>query len=663
MSNDDEDDKGFDFDPRTLWLEIRFKLLIALMVAAFVTVLLNYFILKDALPKYSAMAVIIRHQKNMGYTQNIPYLYLQLDASTVIETFLVEQNVRRIADRLGEQYSAEALIGKIKVENVGRSAIINVKAKWHTAQGAADIANAISEIFLESYRKIQNASAEKIRHYYQQELIIAKTNLSKLNQNIDKFKKKNNIYSYKNKVASLYEKRTELEIKLVKLKLTKTEMEENTKGIALKLQGLPEIVVISTLNRSNDEELMASLRDELDTIQHRYTRENPKVQNLLKKIELFEQQLQQRKETKNDNKKASIQHTTGKNDLYLELEVQQIRYQLALEAVLLQTEQLTNEIDSINYELNKISSLTEQYDNLVILVESAKRHVISMDTRLTEAKIAIEANTSDYDILERAKPSAETDLSLRSFLGLTGGIVFALGGCVIIVLREARNSTVKTNFELNRHLAVESFGTLPDKSTVDITTFYSHFQLISEAIQQRLDSTENHLNLIASLSGGEGKSFVINELAEAYSRQQKKILIIETLYEQNTQEEQYSINKALYSLDRQQKLHFINLSSQADKGYFHFDQAVFLDTLDHERIAFFIKKMNQHYDMILWECFIPTNHLQLFSSLCRHAGVITLIAKSRSTERDDINRLYNHLQANDAPQLGVIVNHVKKDYL
>ena len=642
------------FDPGVLWFQLRQRWWIPFVVATLVVVISFIgakLMIKDS---WEAKTILIRHNKNMSSQSDVPYLYLQIDFNTVLETILVRENLESVIKRLSLKEKPTDLYKQIKVKRGNRSDVINISATRSDRQEAVSVVNAVSDVFIESYASIQNASALKIYNYFTEELKFEKIKLGELDEKDYNFRRKHKVVSIDAQMAMNYQKIRELDIKMIDSKVKTSEIKAKYEATKEKIQHVDKKVPLETIVKSESFLHISQLRKDLHTLQRRYTDENPKVRHLMQKISIYEN------EQKNPKTNTDTTETVyGQNPVYLELGFELIRYELDLLVSGTALKNYKKAIDDIQANLASLNKLNRDYKFISEEVDQQRNMLLTVKSRLTEAKLALGSNTGDFDIIEKAIPPPHPKPAHRKLIALALGMLSFII-CVGVLLAKAfLSKTIKTEFDVRHHLKSVCLGQIPKKEEVNEKVYYAAMQITLENIENRR-IRDNNIVLVSNDGCEQDSSMLTSELIAFYVWHNKRVLHIEST-ENSDCMASARINDSLYHGN--QEWIPLAISDHIDKAYFFCDKSIYINYINQATLHQHINTIAKDYDVLIWDMFKPHNHLQLYTAISRTASVVLFVARSFVSERKDIDKTISYLHEKGVRDVGILIDQVPASLL
>lgn len=453
-------------------------------------------------------------------------------------------------------------------------------------------------------------------------------------------------------MASNYQKIQTLEIKYIESQVATDEKRAKLQATISKLTTIPKEIPLETMVEGAALNRINGLRENLQLLKLKYTSQNPKVMAMEQKIATLQ--------SNSDNTSVTSQASTkiyGQNPLYLELELEKIHYEFDLYVSDQSLAGYRLGINNTKDSLKRLSALRQEHQRHQDQMIEYRNLVNTLEGRVTDSKLALESNISDFEIIENALPPKYPERSYRKLIAVTASVFGFTVSALILIARVLFDPRVKTRNDLDPKRLI---GVLPDKDSIEECHYYSAFQsLFSNLEQLRSESeTQSKLITLSSTHEHEGKSTIAHALTDFYLRQGKRVLYIESVEESDGVDEAV-LNPFIYG--KQSQWQPLNIAERIDHAYFVYDQDIYLNYLDKTTFDVTIDTISQDYDVVIWELFPAQRHLQLYSVINNSPAAILLIAKSLFTRKDSLNQVINYLSEKKIKPIGILLTQVPKD--
>lgn len=646
-------------DLHAFWVSVQYKLLIPVIVAILIatgTFKLTKMMIPD---KWEASSFLIRHDKNISKQSSVPYLYLNTDINTLLETILLRENLEHVIATLELDITPRDLHSHVNINKTSKSDVIEVKVTWGDPETAVQIADQICKTFLQNYTQIQNSATLEIYEYYVKKLETTKFELSKARLAESDFRSQNDVLDFEAQKENLYKYLSQLELRYVDENVKRNDLSSQLAHIKEQLSGTPAKVVISELLRTNEGNRTKALKSELEVLRKRYTEDNPKVQHLLHQISVLESEEQNRNPL--DPKFDEVEF--GPNPLHEELLLRKMSFESQLYAIDGNLNAYNASIDEIKKRIERLSQLAQTHYQLTQNIDSKEELISKLNTRVIEANLALESNISDFDILEQATLPEFPKRSFRKIIAIALAVVFAGAITLFILLKEFVNTSLKTAHDLQHIQGADLSAVLPNKDQVSEKLFYAQFQLLFSEIAQALSKENGKLVTISSMLDGEGKSFIAGEVCAQFVKQGKRVLYIESEEFLEGISDQAIINDVLYQGKGLSDKTLNPVYDGLEKAYFKVDKDIYLNVLNDEQIQAFLASCYTEFDIVVWDVFPANRHLQLFRTISQCAEFNLIMTRSRNTPKAVMNKTIAMMNSWGIKNIALLINALPKKYI
>ena len=383
--------------------------MIPITLISLLTGLSSYLLISKYKSKvYMARTLLLRYEKGVSRTSDVPYLYPEINLNTLLETVKLPQNLEAVIDKLGLDLSESELFDIIYVQPGNRSNTIHIFVYYSDPVLAATIANTISEVYIDAYSRIFNSAAGKMYEYYLSQRNVVMKEVSEAEESLLAYREEKGLYMADEELKLKLKQLSETDLKHEEAGLKKKELASKVNDLKERIGKLPDTVKISETMTSQREKELQFLQRELELMLQKYTESHPEVLELKMKIEQLESELRDGSES---NKTLPDSETFAQNSLKQSLILELNRMENELNALDEQMEAYQEMMGNIQNELHDLSSVQETYFNLKQKVDSARELLDTVDKRISDARIARDANTHDIAILERAVPPVSPEAS------------------------------------------------------------------------------------------------------------------------------------------------------------------------------------------------------------------------------------------------------------
>jgi polysaccharide biosynthesis transport protein len=605
-------------------------------------------------PTWKANCYVIRAPKNMSTPVEMPYLYQTFDINTILETVRTRDVLTDVIEKLELNISPDDLFGHVEVQRGNRSHVLRFSASWNDAEMAATIANATAESFIFNNNKLQNSATLRIYNYYLEQQRMRLIAIEDITRQYEEHRAQYGVISIPHETQTRFDQLKEIELKMIDNSLKLTEMNSKIAEMQDKLDAVPDEVIMTWTYTQTDERKLLALEKELELLLSRYTRSNPKVVKVQTEIDEL------RKLMENTNKRDLPEAVTwGPSGLLDAYNIDKARFEAEREAAIKKNEEYQTTVDAIKGTLENLTHLQKEFFEIERQLELNKDILRLVEGRLAEAKMAMQSNVSDFEILEAAKTPTFPQGGRKKLIVLLTGILIFGAGAAYYVGKELLSTSVKSARDFSDAIRIPLIGTLPDETSVSKQVFFRNLQVMLDDILRKTQGISHPVITLGNDVPETGKSFVSKEIISILCQKQRRILYIDSLKEAVTDTEAYLINDYLY--ERSDSFSIDAANPQIHYAYFLADDDTFSSVLETNRIKQFLSRLTE-YDIIFWEIFDSGYNIQLFNSIASASSMLLLIARFDRSNRNVLARLVQFLGERDFHKIHGVLNYVPKDY-
>lgn len=364
----------------------------------------------------------------------------------------------------------ERLRNNIDVRVLEGSNVLKITVHWNDPILVKDIANTLSDVFIEKYTSFTQAQAKETTAFIKEQREIVKLNLDRAQDRVSRFNKEEGTLSLDQKIDSLNTQLTQLEVRKARidmdLELNKMQREELRKQLNLTEDDLSKFTskysTITTTDILNNDLInnlrarIASLEAEIVSISTLYTDEFPPL-------------IQKEEELKNARAKLNktLSNIVGgidmasKDPMYQDQVIELVRTQLQIETLERQNKSLAVLIEGMYKQVNTLPDKQVKYVNMIREANVNEKLFNLLLTREQEARIKEMANVWDIRVFDRAhqpldpirpKPLANT---------IFGAILGLLLGVGVSMMIEYFDDSFRTIADVESYLRLPVLAALP----------------------------------------------------------------------------------------------------------------------------------------------------------------------------------------------------------
>jgi len=405
-------------------------IIIITLLAVFTSAIMSYYVID---PVYEARSMLLvtmpaanqqqsvslQNQDNLESVINTMSRLPLMSMNTYVSQLTSDTMYQRVVDRLelDEQgYTAKNLAGMVKAEVAKDSNIIELKVQHTDPRLAADVTNALGEVYLEYLSERNQQQMTRSTDFLQEQ----KTeNDKKLNELLEEYRVFNSdvqsVEYLQKQFASVTDDLNKYQTSVDMAYTEARQLEAGVASLNAKLAGTPETV---TVNKANQDGTGVFASEEM----------NPIYVALSEKL---------------NEKEAELAEKTA-----------------SLEAMKATTERLRSELESLQVTLSTKQIKQQQMQNEITRLEGTQNMLAE---KITQTRIArsIDMGETSINIASPAlvpanpvKPNKQLNIAVALLLGLmvSVGLAFVL---------EFMDNTIKSPDDVQKHLGLAVVGTIP----------------------------------------------------------------------------------------------------------------------------------------------------------------------------------------------------------
>ena len=649
----------FKFDKRILLITIKRKIIFIFIVSFVTFMLFGIYAKITRQEKWTATAMMVKYDKHMASSRDIPYLYQDMNANTIMESFYRRTNLEETIDSLGLAISSQDLHGLVWIKRGNRANTYQVSAQHYDRELAVDLANTYCDIFIRNYNKMVNEPVYRTYSYFKKQLVIYNKDLVKVQKEIRQFQNDYNITSIDSEISRKNTLLNNIEMNILDSRINVNNLEAKIVEVDSKLPLYPDIQVpLGYWVDSPIDTRIYNKEKEIETKLKIYTNENPKIKKLYS-------ELVQLNEEKRESDKGQVVPTRinyGNDPIRYNLLLLRSEFETDLSGERKNLISYQEQIEDTKASVRYLSGLSDEFQILKNEEQSIRGRLSVTENRMIETKIAMDSNTSDFEVIDKAIPPRYPEATQAKVIAMLGGILAFLGLTIFYLMREFLDDTVKSDFDFDQTFNIKLLGEIPNKDSFALETYWSQIQIVFGQINTLLRGKRQSFISIGSDRSGTGKSFLIREFHDLYISRNKKVLWIETIEESDVEIEPYIINKNLYkneAFDPAKNVY--ELSKDQFKCYFLRDENSFVRVLDKPNLLDFIGTLKD-FDVIIWELFEVPYNMQLFSTISSVSDLLVMITRFRYSNKENCTTIIDFLKENLDIEVTGVLNDVQNPY-
>ena len=585
---------------------------------------------------YVANCGLIRQQITDTKNGILPPGYVNIQKSVIMNLFKSRAVLEETVKRLSLPYTAEQLFNNINVQSEKNSDYFFVSASSKDPTMAAALANTLSDVFIEEYKKLIRKNLEDLRDSYTRTQNDMEKQMEGLNEKLKTLRAENNLTTIESDVAFNNQRLLQVEDQLTRASSSMDSAKQALYELQGELANTPEEVVTSREKSTLMEDKLAEARNTLGEYEQIYARNNPLLiqqRELVKRLEADIEKAQQDEDALENEMNNKI--VVARNPAYTQILVSIAKQRAEISA-------LSNDI-KLN---NEIAVQLRARRELLALIQPVIRQ---MEIDLAQVKDQInnflDRSFSDISIQELAKPP-NTSLSRKR--GVWAIIGFVLGTFVAISIIfgcELFNLSVRSSVDVEQALKIKMLGMIPVLEQAYRANYYSALQTIVTNGEEYFSGISPEHPLLVVFAPNK-RSDIDEKIREEFCETLKirlgcNYVVISPLTEEDAASSSPApvlINDYLYQ--------FTDEAPKPDKEhrvFFKLDDLSFISPLTGDQIQR-VKTAYKSVSLIVWDLFAFELHRQLFAEIAHNADLTVIPMKYAQTSKLSVYRILQFLR-------------------
>jgi uncharacterized protein involved in exopolysaccharide biosynthesis len=415
---------GFPIDPLRLWHALRGGwqiVAVATVVGAFVGAAVAKKVVKQSFEAASVIAWESQTPLDLVTRQ------------TTIESVTLGPNLEQVKKKMDLNMPAKEVGTFFIVTSNENSKIINIKAMWASAEGAAEMANALTQAFLDSREKLARERQQSEIARYKAAVKEAERKAIAASAAYEKFRRENGILdiSQERELAITAAAKLSAEADAARAASQAAKSVLEGMGDAPSTPSAPSNALSEADRQQADADLkrLPALRNELAAARVQFSDEHPTVRRLLAEQDAVETRIKAR----GGSAAASVSSSRSRGNLEAKAREAEARRKQAEEAG-----------SALQDKLNKLSAVEGQAAVLLGEINVAEETLEAAKQMLNGAELAAQRPPQEFRVLEEAKPPEMAMSSSRKKVALVFPIAFLVLSLLGVVVWHLRRGDVVT---------------------------------------------------------------------------------------------------------------------------------------------------------------------------------------------------------------------------
>ena len=368
----------------------------------------------------------------------LPYKTQQYSFKTLLDTLKLPGTLDTAARRSGLIMPTTTFAQLVDVHLGKESKAFTVSVRFDDPVKAKELANNLADVFVQRNRELRRREIEKQLIHYRERLEASDNKALEATNSLREFEGTNEISDINTQLTVLLEKRQALELDVRALEGNLLAKQQEDINLSQSIESVPDMIVQASYYENPLGKHLEGLEWSLTQARGRYTDDNPKVKDLIQRIEKLRGQIVEQK-----NERSPSQ-TYAHNPVKQAISISQ--YTVKGEALRLETElkSLKPMLDELTQRINRLTRTRKQHEILTNQKESALVLMTDLRERVDSLNVLRQADLGDFELLEPARVPEMPSSDGRKMLILVLTVLIAGGSVVAALVLEFLNPRIRS---------------------------------------------------------------------------------------------------------------------------------------------------------------------------------------------------------------------------
>lgn len=598
---------------------------------------------------YVANCGLIRQQLADTKSNILPPGYVNIQKSVIINLFKSRAVLEETVKRLSLPYTAEQLFNNITVQSEKSSDYFYVSASSKDPTMAAALANTLSDVFIEEYKKLIRKNLEDLRDSYTRTQNELEKQLEELNEKLKTLCAENNLTTIESDIAFNNQRLLQVEDQLTRAASTMDSSKQALYELQGELANTPEEVVTHREKSTFAEDKLTQAEATLKEYEQVFAKNNPLLiqqRDLVKRMKADIEKAQQEEDSGENENDLNSKVVVARNPAYTQILVS-ISKQRAEITALSNDIKLNNEIAvQLRARRELLASIQPAIRQMEIDQAQYKDQINKNKVQIATIRNFLDRSFSDISIQELAKPPNKSLSRKRGVWAVVGFMLGTFVAISIIFGCELFNLSVRSSVDVEQALKIKMLGMIPVLEQAYRANYYSALQTIitnGEGFFSDLSPDHPLLIVFAPNKRADLDEKIREEFCETLKiRLGCNYVVIAPL----TEDEAASMNPPPVLIN-DYLYQFTDEAPKPDKEhrvFFKLDDLSFISPLTSDQIQR-VKTAYKSVSLIVWDLFAFELHRQLFAEIAHNADFTVIPMKYAQTSKLSIYRILQFLKS------------------
>lgn len=521
---------------RLLWgtWQRRIPIVVTMLVSSLLAIVLAITLFEPTWAGYTTLLKKEQQDEFRVGRYGLPFKLQKYAFKTLLDTLLLPGTLQQALQRSGVYLPPSDFAGLVDVNLSKESKAFTISVRWNDPLVAADLANNLASVFIERNQDLRRSEIETSLFKYRDRFESASFRATTIAEELRLYEKLNNISDIDKEISVMLEKRQEVEINASRLEGDVRAKTQGMLSLEDSINAEPKMIVQSSHFLNPMKKNLSELEWELAQARGRYTDANPKVKDLLQRIEKIQAIILEGKDDQTPSE------TYIANPIVQELSVTQ--YKTGSEVLLLQTQLDTSRVllEDLNNRIGNLSKIRKQHETLRNKLKSAQSLQNDLRERVESLTVLAQGSLGDFELLEAASVPTQHESSGKKLFVVAIFVLAAGASLVGALLLEFFNVRIRTMKDLGYAgdftITAEFESCLDPDILADsqVSLNAMQFRRFANDLQVAMDKSDASRIAFASIEGDSGATTVARNTAISMSLKDESITLVDADLRENS---------------------------------------------------------------------------------------------------------------------------------
>jgi uncharacterized protein involved in exopolysaccharide biosynthesis len=358
------------------------------------------------------------------------------EIATLAQSVKLPANMLKVRAQLGASESVEALAKTIDVSLGESSMLINVSAKASKAEMAADVANTVVTVFLDSQRELSANRLREIVVGLRQSLVQSEAALAESRGRYDVFRGENHVADFPLEVQGAIAELARLHLAASDARVELQGLEAREGALKQSQDQSPEQLVVMRNEQMPDTARISELETELAEKRGKLSEDHPQVQALAAELAALK--------ARGSVAPAVTSQTVGRNTVRDAVSAQLEESTAVRRSVEERTKALGQMTVEAEQRAQQLTGVQGEAARMLSDVKANEEHVAILFKQIATSEDDVRSAASNFQLVSRATPPEGSEHVLRRVVALLFPVLALLAAGLVVLTREFRRLHVRT---------------------------------------------------------------------------------------------------------------------------------------------------------------------------------------------------------------------------